>query len=93
MPIVLNARKSGIGVANAVYVGRPSKFGNPFPLKNEKERLAVLAKYEEWILSQPDFCAIIKQELKGKHLICWCAPKPCHADILLRIANEYICIK
>jgi hypothetical protein len=31
--------------------------------------------------------ADIKRELKGKDLICFCAPKPCHADVLLEIAN------
>ena len=29
----------------------------------------------------------IRKELKGKDLVCWCAPKSCHADILLEIAN------
>jgi hypothetical protein len=26
-------------------------------------------------------------ELRGKDLVCWCAPKPCHGDVLLRLAN------
>jgi hypothetical protein len=30
----------------------------------------------------------VKKELRGKHLVCFCAPKACHADTLLRIANE-----
>lgn len=31
----------------------------------------------------------VKRELKGKNLACWCKPgEPCHADILLKIANE-----
>ena len=30
----------------------------------------------------------IKHELKGKDLVCWCAPQPCHADVLLEIANS-----
>lgn len=72
----------------AVYVGRPSRFGNPFKLDDERDREDVLKKYEEWLLSQPELVAEVKKELKGKHLVCWCAPLLCHADALLRIANE-----
>jgi len=28
------------------------------------------------------------EELRGKDLVCWCAPLPCHADILLELAND-----
>jgi hypothetical protein len=31
--------------------------------------------------------AAAKTELRGKDLVCWCAPKLCHADVLLEIAN------
>lgn len=72
----------------AVYVGRPSPWGNPFPMVLEAQRAAVLIQYEAWLLERPDLIAKIRRELAGKHLVCWCSPKPCHADILLRIANE-----
>lgn len=72
----------------SVYVGRPSKWGNPFKLDREEDREEVLKQYEEWLLSQPRLVRDVKRELKGKHLICWCAPKLCHADVLLRVANE-----
>ena len=33
--------------------------------------------------------AEIKRELRGKNLACWCPDGgPCHADVLLEIANE-----
>lgn len=73
---------------DAIYVGRPTKWGNPYSLKDERDRGEILRLYEEWLLSQPDIVAEVKRELKGKHLVCWCAPQACHADILLRIANE-----
>lgn len=72
---------------DAVYVGRPSKWGNPFPLNAEADRETVLAQYEDWLLRQPVLLAAVRSELRGKHLSCWCAPKLCHADVLLRIAN------
>jgi len=69
-----------------VYVGRPSKWGNPFPLKREEDRDAVLVKYRRWLATQPALIASL-HELRGKVLGCWCAPRRCHADVLLRLAN------
>jgi hypothetical protein len=87
MPRVLNKRIHGIP-AGAVYVGRPSAFGNPFPMQTEAERGAVCEQFEHMLLNKPTLIAKVKAELKGKDLVCWCAPKRCHADTLLRIANE-----
>lgn len=87
MPRVLNAREVGFSVPNAVYVGRPSDFGNPFSSKHFT-RSQCISKFEALVLRDESFRQLIKSQLKGKDLICWCAPIPCHADILLRIANE-----
>lgn len=68
------------------YVGRPTIWGNPFKIGRDGSRKEVIQKYREWILTQP---ALIEQlpTLRGKILGCWCAPKPCHADVLLQLAN------
>lgn len=79
-----------------VYIGRPSKWGNPFGTKHDSAaeiicdtREEAIAAYEMWLLEQPDLLAEVKAELKGKVLGCWCKPKhACHGDVLLRIANE-----
>lgn len=71
-----------------VYIGRPGKWGNPFPLKKESDRAAVLEQYTAWIKTQPQLLAALG-ELKGKVLGCWCAPKACHGDVLARLADEY----
>jgi len=77
-----------------VYVGRPSPFGNPFSWKSDTlaqfrcTQEDCLRLYETWLLGQPELVARVKAELRGKVLACWCAPKPCHGDILARIANE-----
>lgn len=73
--------------SGAVYVGRPSRFGNPFVIGKDGDRAAVVARFEKAILDNPDLLAAAKAELRGKDLVCWCAPKACHADVLLRIAN------
>jgi len=72
----------------AVYVGRPTKWGNPIPLDRELNRMEVLARYRTWLLSQPALMKAAREELRGKDLVCWCAPRACHADVLLEIANE-----
>jgi len=79
-----------------VYVGRPPKFGNTFThlqhlggnLIIVDTREEAVARYEEWIRSQPELMLAAKQELKNKVLACHCHPLAYHADVLLRIANE-----
>jgi hypothetical protein len=73
---------------NTVYVGRPSKWGSPFKIGVDGSREEVLRKYRTWIIQklseQPDFLA----PLHGKNLACFCKmTEPCHADILLELAN------
>ena len=71
-----------------VYIGRPGPFGNPFEIGKDGNREEVVEKYAEWVLTQPELLAIIKSQLKDKVLGCWCAPKLCHGDILVELANE-----
>jgi uncharacterized protein DUF4326 len=75
---------------NSVYVGRPSKYGNPFEIGQDGTRQEVIAKYKEWI-NQPEQAGLraeMRRELKGKDLVCWCAPQACHADIILKGVNQ-----
>ena len=88
MARVYHCRRIPDGV-EAVYVGRPSKFGNPFVMKNEAEREIVVQRYEQWLRAErPDLIEAAKKELRGRNLSCWCSPRHCHADVLLRIANQ-----
>lgn len=71
---------------NTVYVGRPSKHGNPFKVGVHGTLDEVLEKYKKWAAMRE---GVIKQQLAGKNLACFCRlDKPCHADILLEIANS-----
>lgn len=73
---------------NAVYVGRPTRWGNPFKVSvyGLEESLRFFGKYLEARLRvEPDFL----EPLRGKDLACWCPlDRPCHADILLELANK-----
>jgi hypothetical protein len=69
---VLNVRRVGRRAApDRVYVGRPSKWGNPFVLGRDGSRDDVIAKYRAWIVRQPALMAAL-HELRGKDLVCWC---------------------
>lgn len=70
-----------------VYIGRPSEFGNPFVIGKDGTRAEVIAKYRDWFLAQPEMVAKARATLVGKVLACWCAPQPCHGDVLAEIAN------
>jgi len=85
MPRVVKIRDN---VTGAVRVDRQSKWGNPFVLNQDGDRDQVCdlyAAYAEWRLTiQPDWL----DDLRGKDLACWCAPKRCHADTLIQLANR-----
>ena len=83
---VLNKKQLRGPVRNSVYIGRPSIWGNPYAIGRDGSRDDVIAKYEAWIMSQPALLARLS-ELRGKRLICWCAPQRCHGDVLTRLAN------
>lgn len=110
---------------NAVYVGRPSKWGNPFRahrdehgcwsvafcelpifipkhseddaragavrlfrayMANDGSQVGAIRDCGGWFLNQ-----LALDELRGKDLACWCPlDKPCHADVLLELANRQV---
>jgi len=70
-----------------IYIGRPSKWGNPFTIGKDGTRKEVVEKYREWIEKQPNLMNSL-DELKGKVLGCWCFPKFCHGDILIELIEE-----
>lgn len=101
MPKVLNKRTDKIS-PDAVYVGRPSKWGNPRSMKDWKvlghihyTRKECVEYYDEYLTHHPELVEAAKKELRGKDLVCWCHewdgigknPMYCHGDILLEIAN------
>lgn len=87
----------------AVYVGRPTKWGNPFEQDyisdsyNEQDTKYLAAwLFRDWMekkiqkfIPQRNKILLNILELRGKDLACWCPlNQPCHADVLLELANE-----
>jgi hypothetical protein len=69
-----------------IYIGRESKWGNPFYIGKDGTRKEVINKYRNYILTNKYLMSCI-YELKNKTLGCWCSPKPCHGDVLKEIAE------
>jgi hypothetical protein len=69
-----------------VYIGRPSKWGNPFHLKAEVSRRNILEHYRYWILGNKKLLLSL-HELDNKVLGCWCAPRMCHGHILAELVD------
>ena len=87
MPRVHNKYHRTAG-PNAVYIGRGSLYGNPFVIGKDGSRDDVCDKYEQYILGNPQLLQAVKTRLKGCDVVCFCAPKRCHGDTLVRLANE-----
>lgn len=70
-----------------VYIGRGSKWGNPFILGKDGDRQTVINKYEKYLNDNPSLLLALP-ELQGKILGCWCKPLACHGDILAKYADS-----
>lgn len=86
MPKILNKHHSGIP-EGAVYIGRGSPYGNPFKIGEDGTRLEVIEKFRQYAFNNMELLGRVRAELPGKDLVCFCAPKKCHGDVLLEIAN------
>lgn len=81
---VVNVRKDEYDV----YIGRPSKWGNPFVIGKDGARDEVVAKYRTYLLANPILMDALPT-LRGKRLGCYCAPnKLCHGSILAEYADR-----
>ena len=84
----------------AVYVGRPSQWGNPFrvgtwvnlPITGREavyNRARAVVLFRDWFNLATRLQEVARVELRGKDLVCWCPlDEPCHADVLLEWANS-----
>jgi hypothetical protein len=70
-----------------VYIGRGSKWGNPFHIGQHGSREEVVHKYEMYLAERLDLIRDIGTELRGKRLGCFCAPQLCHGDILCKYVD------
>jgi Domain of unknown function (DUF4326) len=78
--------------ANTVKVDRSTRWGNPFRVTSRTNLAESITMFEHWLKNNRAGRRLAREaaiELKGKNLACWCPlDGPCHAEILLRVANQ-----
>ena len=83
-PFVVHCKRAPFDV----LIDRSTRWGNPYRIGRDGTREEVIAKYRaDERFRTARFVAMVKSELRGKILGCWCAPLPCHGDVLAEIAN------
>lgn len=93
--VIHHKHSHNINPNDYVYIGRPSKWGNPFTHINNSlakfvlnDRNEAINAYKEWLINgEGKYLLNDLYELKGKTLGCWCKPKSCHGDILVELVN------
>ena len=78
---------------NTVKVDRSTRWGNPYPVTTTRENaIAAFANWLDVSLPGQEVKEAARRELRGKNLACWCKlGEPCHADVLLEMANGLVC--
>ncbi len=83
---VINIKKGDPLSADYVYIGRPSKWGNPFVVGRHGSREEVIQKFRDYA-KKKGLDKVAEEELQGKILGCYCKPLACHGDILAKWAE------
>jgi len=88
---VVSRRSSGVP-AGSVYVGRPTIYGNPFRIGLDGTREEVIEKYRDYFYGRlkidEKFRVAVSKLENAESLCCWCAPLPCHADVIAKYLEE-----
>lgn len=89
MPRVLNRNKDAIPT-DAVYIGRPTPWGNPFKVYEANGRQVAVNRYRDYaefmVSNNPNWL----DPLRGKDLVCSCSPLACHGDVLMELMGKGI---
>ena len=79
---------NGSAPAGSVAIGRGTRWGNPFIIGEDGDRAVVIAKfhhYAQWRLErEPQWL----EPLRGIDLACYCAPKPCHGNVIVELLEK-----
>jgi sorbitol-specific phosphotransferase system component IIBC len=77
------------GTDNEVYIGRGSKWGNPFRINTNSNREKVINEYSLYITAGEGMHLLNDlHELRGKTLVCFCKPHKCHGDVLAELVLD-----
>lgn len=86
--IQLSRRKGWRMPPNTVSVARPGRWGNPYRVGVDGTAAECVAQFRAILVARPDPMDAVRRDLRGKNLACWCrVGDPCHADVLIEVAN------
>ena len=100
--VQLSRKKGWKMPANTVKVDRTTKWGNPFVVGEHGTRAECVRLFEFMLggylciseinadkqIEYMTMARRAREQLRGKNLACWCpTDAPCHADVLLVMAN------
>lgn len=89
MTTIVRHIKTKTGHPAEVYIGRGSKWGNPYTIGKHGNRGEVITMYQSYLKFETDLLAAIDAgELDDKVLLCFCHPQSCHGDVLADLANR-----
>lgn len=71
-----------------MYIGRGSPWGNPYVIGKDGNRTEVIARYRKYAVMMLSENPHWLNRLRGKDLVCFCAPLACHGDVLLEMIGE-----
>lgn len=100
MRIQLSRSKGWRMPPNTVKVDRTTAYGNPWKVgvwsnhygRNIETAEEAVERYQTMLAEEPVMAAVVRDYLRGKNLACWCRlDQPCHADVLLKLANQPVC--
>ena len=81
-----------------VYIGRPSILGNPFSVE-QYGREGCIERYRAWLKAEYAKRGAVYAEIQrlvalaqqgDLVLVCWCAPEPCHGDVIQRVVEHLV---
>ena len=87
--VVVNLRKNPAAGDDLVRIDRKTPWGNPYRIRTHRDRAVVIDLYRahlRGLINQGVFTLEALAALDGKRLACWCAPLPCHGDVLKNAA-------
>lgn len=82
---VLNIKNNFL---DGVYIGRGSAWGNPFKITYESSRLEVIQKFRIYAIKRLKEEPNWLEPLRGKDLVCYCAPLACHGDVIVELIER-----
>lgn len=72
----------------SVNIARPSPWGNPYHMKTESDRPRVIEQFRAYAVERLQREPEWLEPLRGRSLVCWCSPKPCHGQVIMELLYD-----